>query len=421
MAPGTVDQIDPADDPVDARFEATTVAADADAPAGAEAADMDGDGDLDLVVNFFGTRSDDAGPTDFPPGGITIYRNDGGLDAWTAQPVLTPEDDDYFVNEASPVDLDADGDLDLLAAAGFFVCGFTDRVGPCGALFWLEQDGESWVRHDIAGPGLEYFYHRALLADLDGDDIDDLVTVAETDEDARAEWYRGVDRAERFSTTAEVIGQGGGSLPVLEDIDDDGDLDLASAEFFLPGGSFAWFEQVEAPTGDSPGEWRRHVIADDLGPSIELAAVPDLDGSGEVAWIGSNHVNTPRDPQPESGVYRLVPGDDPTEPWTTNKISGDIVSRPIEGVNFQAAPGVFSWGDVDDDGDLDLTVSGDGDPRVLWLEQTAPGAFEQHTLRHDFGQAASGAVEDLDGDGDHEVVFTSYDTGEVLIFDFQAA
>ncbi len=89
------------------------------------------------------------------------------------------------------------------------------------------------------------------------------------------------------------------------------------------------------------------------------------------------------------------------------------------GLNYQAAPGVFSWGDVDDDDDIDLTVSGDGDPRVFWFEQLEAGEFRQHTLREDFGQAAGGLVADLDGNGDAEVVFTSYDTGEVLIFDYR--
>ena len=63
----------------DERFGIYVVATAADGPAGVEAGDADGDGDLDLIVNFFGDRPDDAGPVEFPPGGITVYRNDGDL------------------------------------------------------------------------------------------------------------------------------------------------------------------------------------------------------------------------------------------------------------------------------------------------------------------------------------------------------
>jgi len=405
----------------DSRFAIYVVSSTADGPAGVEAADMDGDGDVDLVVNFFGERPEDAGPVEFPPGGITIYRNEGALDAWTPVPVLTRADGNYFLNEAVPVDMDGDGDLDLLASGGFFVCELNLEIGPCGALFWLERTGGTWRRHDVIEPGTVAFYHRALLADLDGDGLDDLITVGETVDDAFAQWYPGRPDGTGFAATARPIGQGGGSLPVLHDMDGDGDLDLASAEFFLADNSFVWFEQAAAPSEGTPaGVWRRHVISDGLGRSIQLSAIPDLFGTGEVGWIGSNHVNNvSRDPEPLSGIYLLHPPADPRERWTAELLSSGIVSRPIEGLNFQAAPGVFSWGDVDGDADIDLTVSGDGDPRLFWFEQQAPGEFSQHTLHEDFGQAAGGIVVDLDGNGDNETVFTSYDTGEVLIFDYR--
>ena len=74
--------------------------------------------------------------------------------------------------------------------------------------------------------------------------------------------------------------------------------------------------------------------------------------------------------KPIAGIYLLEPGSDPTQPWAPTLLTGGIVSRPTVGTVFQAAPGVFSWGDVDDD-------------------------------------------------GDHEVVFTSYETNELLVLDYQ--
>ena len=74
--------------------------------------------------------------------------------------------------------------------------------------------------------------------------------------------------------------------------------------------------------------------------------------------------------KPIAGIYLLEPGSDPTQPWAPTLLTGGMVSRPTVGTAFQAAPGVFSWGDVDDD-------------------------------------------------GDHEVVFTSYETNELLVLDYQ--
>ena len=74
--------------------------------------------------------------------------------------------------------------------------------------------------------------------------------------------------------------------------------------------------------------------------------------------------------KPIAGIYLLEPGSDPTQPWAPTLLTGGSVSRPTVGTVFQAAPGVFSWGDVDDD-------------------------------------------------GDHEVVFTSYETNELLVLDYQ--
>jgi hypothetical protein len=267
-------------------------------------------------------------------------------------------------------------------------------------------------------PGAAGFYHHSLFSDLDGDGIDDLVTVAEYQADAQGEWFKGLADYPYFESEPRPMGQFGGSIPVLADIDSDGDIDVASGEYFLEGSSFAWLENVEAPSDANPaGTWQRHEITAEVGRTIQLAAIDGLVTPGELAWVGSNHVNTVTgDPEPLAGIYLLSPPDDPREPWAVTMISEDIESRPTEGLSFQAAPGVFGWGDVDNDGDIDLAVSGDGDDRVFWLEQTEPGVFTQHTLAENFGQAAGGTVADLDGDGVNEVIFTSYETHEVVIF-----
>ncbi len=158
-------------------------------------------------------------------------------------------------------------------------------------------------------------------------------------------------------------------------------------------------------------------MTDELGRAIQLEVVPDLLGDGRDGWVGSNHVNTTTgEPEPLSVVSLLTPPADPSGVWEHRSISEGIESRPTEGVAFQAAPGVFGHGDIDGDGDQDFAVSGDGDDRVFWLEQTEPGSFETHVLATGFGQAADGAIADLDRDGRAEIVFTGYETQQLVVF-----
>ena len=135
--------------------------------------------------------------------------------------VLDADDGLYFPNDLTAEDLDLDGDVDLIVPAGFFVCEFAPRIGPCGALIWLEQSDEGWQQHDIVPNGDARFYHRGIPVDVDGD----------------------------------------------------GDLDVGSAEYFFPGASYVWFENTaDGATGAGP--FTRHVMTDELGRAIRLEVVP---------------------------------------------------------------------------------------------------------------------------------------------------
>ncbi|MCA9538523.1 MAG: VCBS repeat-containing protein [Myxococcales bacterium] len=406
------------------RYRKVVVDAQADGPSFANVGDFDGDGRIDIIVSSFqhldGFR--------LAAGKVVVFEQRDSIDQWSPAPVVLPfEWDARFPNEPLPADVDGDGDLDVVVPAGFLACPFLPGVGPCGALIWFEQTEGQWLRHEIVPVGSDLFYHRALLVDLDGDGRQDVISVAEQrslaageGDHAEVHLFRGIDGAARFDIRPVVLGEGLGSLPVAHDIDGDGDLDLLSAEFFAGlGASHAWLEQLAPPSEAEPGgRWLRHVIDDSQGPAIQFALVPDLLGPGTLAGVGSNHVNTAKDTPdgwPSAVTLYEIPAD-PRERWPGRVIASGIESVAGEPMSPQAAPGIFGWGDADTDGDIDLLVSGDGDPRTFLLEQTAPGQFETWVLDEGVPQGGGARIVDLDGDGRAELLMTSYETDEVLLY-----
>ena len=408
IAPG-----EPADDP---RYTHHTLIGDIGGAAGAVAADLNGDGILEVVVNTFGMidmKNVNVGTSSL----IALYQ-DGGPTSTEAHTIVDEDEGYYFLNQPWIGDIDNDGDPDIIAGIGFFVCASISGVGPCGALVLWENTGveggiATWSKTEIIPDGQELFYHRPAVADIDGDGLLDIVAIGETSRTAETFWFRG--SADGIDDTPLPVGTGGGSLPVASDVDGDGDLDIVSGQYFQTPESVIWFEHGDDDAEGNP-IWTRHTINSDIGKVIQVSLVPDLDGPGRPGWVASNHTNTTRPDQVESGVYRLTPGDDPRQPWSSTILSTGIVSRPTVGTAFQAAPGVFSWGDVDGDGDIDLTVSGDGDDRLFLLEQDAVGEFTTHVLQTSYAQAGSMEVVDLNGDGSLEILASSFEAKAVRLY-----
>ena len=202
------------------------------------------------------------------------------------------------------------------------------------------------------------------------------------------------------------------------DLDQDGEWEVYSPEYFGSKGSFSWVKKNDS------GAWERYYIDSSVGKSIQLSFVKDMAGEGKLWAIGANHTNTTDDRSaPESAVYLYelpsfrAAGFDPSKEWNKTKISEGIVSKRSPRFGQQGAPGVFAVGDVDGDGDKDVIVSGDGDPRIFWLRQDGPKSFSTHVLETNMPQGGV-EVSDLDGDGDMEVIASSYEKKKLYIFDF---
>jgi hypothetical protein len=389
--------------------------------------DVNEDTKVDLIVSYFGSSSNLL----TIKGAVYKYSFENDFNTWTKTEVVPQNAGIRFPNLISAHDMDGDGDKDLMVPSGFLACETNVLVGTCGGIAWYEQTDSGWENHTIIAPSSNVFYHHVELYDLDDDGNDDIITVGERktalgNTNAWVRIFKGLGGGD-FNATPLELGNGLGSIPRLHDIDEDGDMDIASAEYFLPQSefgdfSFTWMEQMEKPSEENPtGTWARHVITDDLGPSIQFSFIPNFFGDGVLRGVGSNHSNTKdtaSDPESQIVVFEL-PQNFITSPWPYEKISEGIESNasPLIGLfETRAAPGVFGYGDADGDGDLDLIVSGDGDPRIYVLEQIATGEFKTHVLATNMGQAGVADIVDLNGDGKNELIVSSYEQNVVYVY-----
>jgi hypothetical protein len=181
-----------------------------------------------------------------------------------------------------------------------------------------------------------------------------------------------------FSTKQLVNTFVNGLLPFdvrTEDIDQDGDLDIYTANY---SGRIAWFEN---DGGHPPGPWVEHILTE-FADGAHAAVAARLDGDADIDFL-SAAFNLDEIAWYENG------GDGQT--WTTTPITFDVRLA----VDVWAA-------DLDADGDNDaLSVSG-FDGKVAWYENSGTGSWTPRDMQGATANAVEAA--DLDQDGDLDVV-----------------
>jgi hypothetical protein len=237
---------------------------------------------------------------------------------------------------AQAVDLDQDGDLDLIVAS---LGVLFPNNAPIGAVIVLENDGrQSFTKHVL---------------------IDKVARVS----DVRA-----------------------------GDLDGDGDLDLAVAQFGYDQGETQWLE--------NRGQWRfeSHLLQRLSGPIN--AEIADADGDGDLDIISLVS-------QEWEEIYVFE-----------NDGHGGFTPRRVFGAsNEDFGSSWISLSDLDKDGDVDIVYSngdafdyapptGRGWNGLQWLENRGGLTFRYHRIG-DFSGASSPQAVDMDGDGDMDVALVS--------------
>ncbi len=294
--------------------------------------DIDGDGDIDAICAFTGGVSSSK---------ISWCENGN---SWNETVILN-----YIphVVEILAVDIDNDGDLDVVSANNMPV-----------TIRWFEN-GNSWNETTITSSLT--LLHDIFAADIDGDGDQDII--AAFGEENTVAWY---ENGNSWNETIITTTAQGASALFAADIDNDGDLDVLCASSL--DNKVAWYEN-----GNS---WNETIITTNNPSALGIFAA-DIDNDGDIDVISNSGT--------DNKLFWYENGNSWNETIVSNsaKYEKDILAT-----------------DVDGDGDLDI-VSYSSD-NIRWYEN---GNSWSENAISSFGKTINAIdAADIDGDGDADLL-----------------
>lgn len=220
--------------------------------------DVDGDGDLDVVGSGYVIGNQ-----------FAWFENTGQFDRQWPKHMI--EDNLNETRAVRAVDFDGDGDMDLFAVAS-----------GAGQVIRYENTGQAeprrWKKHLIAQTTRPM---HGQPVDLDRDGDLDVVLAAgqsmrrDANDTHHVVWFENEGQADR-PWKRHMIAKDffDGFEAVAADLDSDGDIDVVATSWREPG-RVAWFEN----RGDPRGPWRTHVLKDNWR-SANQVIVADFNGDG---------------------------------------------------------------------------------------------------------------------------------------------
>jgi len=300
---------------------------------------------------------------------IAWHENVSGGTSWTSHTISVTADGVQF---AIAADLDRDGDPDVVAAR------FADDT-----IAWYENDGGAFLEHLIAADADGA--RSVFAADLDGDGDLDVLSASELDD--RIAWYENGGGALWTPRTISTTADGAQSV-VVADVDSDGDADVLSAS--AEDHRVVWYE--------NGASWLEHPIATNASGVLSVRAA-DVDRDGDVDVLSANA---------GEGTITWFRSSSGGTSWTAVPVAS-------------GAAGVASaiLADVDHDGDLDVVASRRGDDTVAWYDNIDGDGtvWTERMVDATASDATAAIAADIDGDGDIEIVSATAGDDTIALYD----
>ncbi|MFT5823159.1 MAG: hypothetical protein ACI8ZM_004419 [Crocinitomix sp.] len=232
--------------------------------------------------------------------------------------------------------------------------------------------------------------HAVALADLDGDGLNDFIYCNE----AGIQWRSNSDGEETFHEIHQPY-----SRPIenteewyitvaAEDIDGDGDIDIAFGTQGNDGPGIAWTENLGG------GEFSEiTIIVENV--SMRRIYFEDLDADGDLDLIANT----------VGGVII----DYSHKIMLLENLGGGLFNTPVIIDEFVFDERVSNAGDMDGDGDLDLIIGTHDGEEILWYENLGAWTFSAGTT---ISTGVSFVTEihatDIDEDGDLDILYSAF-------------
>ncbi len=318
--------------------------------------DVDNDGDLDIISN---SRQYD--------NSIYWLENTDGQATFGPRQIITTNTYDSRIH---PVDIDNDGDLDVLSITNGFLLLYENLDGQ-GSF-----SGYQVISNQIEG-GI-----FVKTADIDGDG--DLDIISSTRDDKKIAWFEHLDGQGSFGSqqTIAITGEMNVDLSIA-DMDGDGDLDILSAEWLE--NRITWYENTDGQASFNTS----HFINTDHSYSMLVEAI-DLDNDNDLDILG---VST---------------SDDKIAWYENTNGQGDFGMQNVLIAGTRSVGEIYTE-DLDNDGDLEILFATTFGDKIAWLENldNEGGLGNQKIITTYADNAEDVKVADIDNDGDMDVFSAS--------------
>ena len=288
-------------------------------------------------------------------------------------------------------DIDGDGLVDIVAGLRH-----GKKEGEGMEVKWWKNPGNgegNWQSFSLGKT--KFDADRIAVGDINGNGKTDVIVTEERypgkEPDASLYWFeQPADPAQQNWTKHTVVTQYSLNNLDVADMDDDGDLDIITAEH--KGQAL----EVQVWKNDGKGNFTKNVV--DKGKESHLGArVADLDGNGaldivSIGWDKYQYLHVWRNDGLPSGAGEHVA-------WQHfSTANGDFASP---GVGNQAATLVF---DIDKDGNDEVVIAGWGETSMVWYKKDG-NSWDKYLLDNSNSHIeAGGAFYDIDGDGDTDIL-----------------